>query len=332
MSKPELETLLVDVKDLLDKGCPEDLTASQLTALAGMGGRMAIHVKSDLDPRAKTRKVRGEKVIYASELGSECIRKLWYRLTEADNTAVLPLEATARVKFMFGDLVEELALSLAEFAGHKVEDRQREVVIDLKNGWTIRGRIDAVVDGAVVDIKSCSTRAFAKYVEKGVVPETDTFGYLWQLGTYVVGLDNQNAGFWFICKETGEQHLEVFAPKKMDELRKSVVERGNAIVDALEAGVAPDRLADKADGKGGNRKLCTTCSYCEFRQLCWPETRTFIYAHGPVFMTVVKKVPKVPEVRTDGNIDVPETIDEAAATAPPEEGTLTDEEITDPPF
>lgn len=332
METPQLETLLVDVKTLLDEGCKEKLTASQVSTLAGMGSRMAVHVKNDLDPRADTKKIRGDRVIYASELGSECIRKLYYRITSPNDPDILPLEATARVKFMFGDLVEELVLSLAEFANHTVTDRQREVLIDLKNGWVIRGKIDAVIDGSVIDVKSCSSRAFSKYVEKGVIPETDTFGYLWQLGTYTVGLDNPNAGFWFICKETGEHHLEIFSPKDMGTLRSEIINRGNTIVDALESGRPPDRLADKPDGKGGNRKLCTTCSYCEFRQMCWPNARTFIYSHGPVFLTTVKKVPKVPEVKQDGNIDVPEKIDEAEATSAPEEGTLLDEEITDPPF
>jgi len=326
------ESLLVDVKAVLDSGSKEKLGTEQVMALAGMGGRMATHLKNDLDPRADTRKVRGEKVIYASELGSECIRKLYLRITDPNNPNVLPLEATARVKFIFGDLVEELALTLAEFAGHKVEDRQKEVVFDLKNGWTIRGRIDAVIDGVVVDVKSCSSRAFVKYVENGLTPETDTFGYLWQLGVYSAVLENPNAGFWFICKESGEQHVEGFSPKSVTEMQKVIRERGNQIVDMLESGTPPDRLADKPDGKSGNRKLCTTCSYCEFRTVCWPDARTFIYSHGPVFMTEVKKVPKVPEVRTDGTIDVPEKIDEAAATAAPEEGFLSEEEITDPPF
>jgi len=326
-----IETLLVDVKELLDKGLTDKMSSSQLLTLAGMGGRMATHVKNDLDPRVM--KERGEKVIYASEFGSQCTRKIWYRINPPAVGETLPLEATARVKFMFGDIIEELALSLAEFSGHKVEGRQQECTFDLKNGWRIRGRIDAVVDGTIVDVKSCSERAFTKYVEQGLTPETDTFGYLAQISVYSAALDNPNVVFWFISKTTGEQHFEGLAPDDMDVLKDAVRKRGDELVDLLSGVTPPDRMGDKPDGKSGNRVLCTTCSYCEYRAVCWPDARTFVYSNGPRYFTVVKKAPKVPEITKEGKLDVPEEIDEATATSAAPEGTENiEEEISDPPF
>ena len=58
----------------------------------------------------------------------------------------------------------------------------------------------------------------------------------------------------------------------------------------------PERpYKDVADGMSGNRKLGTMCSYCQFKTLCWPGLRTFVYSSGPVFMTKVVKTPNVLE-------------------------------------
>ena len=53
---------------------------------------------------------------------------------------------------------------------------------------------------------------------------------------------------------------------------------------------------DQEFDKSGNRKLCMNCSYCSFKKTCWPNLRTFIYSHGPVFLTHVERPPKVEEV------------------------------------
>ena len=55
-------------------------------------------------------------------------------------------------------------------------------------------------------------------------------------------------------------------------------------------------------GKSGNMTLCTECKYCSHKLHCWTDAnggkglRAFMYANGPVFLTDVKNLPKVPEV------------------------------------
>ncbi len=50
------------------------------------------------------------------------------------------------------------------------------------------------------------------------------------------------------------------------------------------------------DGKSGNMKLGTKCSYCKYKNECHPDLRTFLYSGGPRFLTEVVNEPKVLEV------------------------------------
>ena len=58
----------------------------------------------------------------------------------------------------------------------------------------------------------------------------------------------------------------------------------------------PERCyPDIPDGKSGNMKLSVPCSYCSFKEHCWPELRTFIYSNGPRYLTKVVRTPDVYE-------------------------------------
>ena len=35
------------------------------------------------------------------------------------------------------------------------------------------------------------------------------------------------------------------------------------------------------------------CSYCQFKDACWPNLQTYVYARGPVHLTKVVREPKV---------------------------------------
>lgn len=49
------------------------------------------------------------------------------------------------------------------------------------------------------------------------------------------------------------------------------------------------------DGKYGNLKLAAGCSYCQFKEHCYPNLRTFYYANGPKFLIKVVNEPRVTE-------------------------------------
>jgi hypothetical protein len=227
-----------------------------------------------------------------SNVGTPCARKLWYEI----NTPELGerLSPSTYIKFLFGDIIEELLLFLAKTAGHAVDNEQR--VLEL-NG--VRGSCDATIDGTLVDVKSASSRSFTKF-EEGLKKEDDGFGYLTQLGLYdhsiVAESGNASNGAAFVAfdKQMGTIAVDVHSDLS-DIDYPALVENRKTIVARPEP---PQRhYEDEEFGKSGNRKLGLGCSYCNHKHHCWPGVRTFLYYNGPVFLTKVERLPDVLEVK-----------------------------------
>jgi len=53
------------------------------------------------------------------------------------------------------------------------------------------------------------------------------------------------------------------------------------------------------DGKSGNSKLSIGCSYCQFKDHCYPNLRVFKYSYGPKFLVDVINEPRVEEITLD---------------------------------
>lgn len=231
----------------------------------------------------------GSGVLRMSNFGTKCDRKLWYTVNRPD--AKEALLAHTRLKFLYGDIVESLVLSLAKEAGHSVEGEQDELVLD-----GVVGHRDAVIDGLLVDVKSANSRSFSKFK---AVEFDDTFGYMDQLNLYLEASQRdplvkikKAGGLLAVDKELGHLHLRL-VPKDNTDWPSKIADR-KAMVGRRDL---PDRpYKDVPDGLSGNRKLGTMCAYCQFKNTCWPELRTFVYSSGPVFMTKVVREPNVLEV------------------------------------
>lgn len=227
-----------------------------------------------------------------SSIGTPCKRKLWYRINETDKgEAVGP---SALLKFFFGDMIEELVLALVRAAGHTVEGCQDRLEVH-----GIKGHRDAVIDGVTVDVKSASPASFKKF-KSGELCQNDPFGYISQLSSYVYAgqddplvKDKKRGAFLVIDKVGGHICLDMYDFSNQLEDKQEEMEKAKAMV----AGPIPDReYEDVPQSKTSpNRKLCMSCSYCEFKHTCWPDLRTFIYNTGPEFLTYVEKEPRVPE-------------------------------------
>lgn len=224
-----------------------------------------------------------------SNLGSKCTRQLWYKINRSADAEELPPET--RMKFLYGDILEEMLLWLAREAGHEVTGEQDNV--DL---FGVSGHRDAVIDGTVVDVKSASSRSFDKFAS-GLDPTLDDFGYLTQLDAYLHASndvsDTSKGAFLVIDKQLGKVCLDVHAKSNVDY--EIVINRKREILDSPE----PPARAFQAepDGKSGNMKLPVACSYCPFKKKCWPGYRTFLYSTGPRYLTQVKRLPDVPEIK-----------------------------------
>ena len=247
---------------------------------------MAHHVKSRLEEQ------RNEPTLRLSNLGTKCLRKLWYQINEPDRAEVLP--PSTRFKFLFGDILEDLLLFLAKEAGHSVQGEQDEL-----NLHGVKGHRDAIIDGRIVDCKSASTYSFKKF-ESNRLREDDPFGYLTQLNSYIRGSEGDPrvterdvGSFLVVDKTLGNICLDTYPV----DTETNYEEKINDIKDILSLPEAPPRgFEDVPEGKSGNKKLCTNCSYCGYKFHCWDNLRSFNYSTGPVFLTTVAKQPKVEEL------------------------------------
>lgn len=275
-----IDTLIADIEELLVKG-GDDIPEKTYLDL-GQAITNAIRTSMSRDHETRLR---------MSNIG-QCSRKTWYGINAPDDKE--PLKASAYLKFMFGHILEEVLLFLAEAAGHSVEGRQDEQEIA-----GIKGHRDAVIDGVLTDVKSASTYSFKKF-ETHLTKEQDSFGYLDQIQSYLftgqkdpLVTDKSRAAFLVVDKTLGNICLDIHPKEEFDFEKYYEYKK-----DKVNSSEPPARQYDPVpDGKSGNMKLDIVCSYCEFKNLCHPGLRTFIYAAGPRYLTTVKKEPDVPEAK-----------------------------------
>ena len=271
-----INTLVSDIYRLLEEGTEEDTYEACLM----FGQRLANLMHERLKPKEEKRTLR------MSNIGKPD-RMLWYEC----NPYVKKEEfnGPTYLKFLYGDVIEEVVLLLAEVSGHTVEDRQREVTV---NG--IVGHIDAVIDGVLVDVKSASPYSFKKFKD-GTLKQDDPFAYITQLSGYLQGTKMDDGAYVAVDKQNG--YITVMSLEDTD--RVDINDRVEYIKEVVTAKDPPSRcFSPEPMGKSGNLKLPVGCSYCPFKLECWKDVglRKFIYSTGPVWMTHVEKEPEVPEV------------------------------------
>lgn len=218
-------------------------------------------------------------------------RQLWYDKRFGNEEDLQP---HVLVKFMFGEIVEQLVLFLAKVAGHNVTHHQAEV----ERGG-IKGHIDADIDGVTVDVKSTSTHAFRKFAD-GSLADNDPFGYIEQISAYAKARDTDGA-FLAVDKQNGHIAYLPFSKEELDVF--DVDGRIEYIKKVVDQDTAPERCyPDEEEGKSGNRALGVNCSYCSHKFRCWQDAngglglRVFKYSTGPKFLTNVAVEPKVYEI------------------------------------
>ncbi len=231
-------------------------------------------------------------VLRISNLGTNCHRQLWYRINTPQVLEKLGPET--RMKFLLGDILEELLLFLAKEAGHSVVGEQDD--LDL---YGVPGHRDAIIDGILVDVKSASSYSFKKF-EAGLRKEDDAFGYLSQLGGYLEAsqqdekvLDKSTAAFLVIDKTLGKICLDIhkFSFTKTEQR----IEDTRRMLSRPEP---PHRYYEsEPDGKSGNKVLGINCSYCSVKKACYPALRAFSYYNGPRYFSKIVREPNVPEIK-----------------------------------
>jgi len=283
-----IDTLAADIKGLFGQTRDGISHTFEQDVLAKFGSEVALHVQDALTARSGKRK---PETLYMSEIGKPCLRQVWYGVHHTELGE--QMQEHTLYKFLYGDVIEEIALLLAEAADHKVEYRQQPVewIID---GWKIRGRTDATIDGVLVDAKSCSPFGYKKF-EEGLNDGNDSFGYRLQLDGYNAMNTWPRQGFLAIEKQNGHVgFFEQTIPKLGEPLDRMAV-----VVNAVKDPITPPNKAFGLvpEGKSGNERLGVECSYCPYKNACWPGLRTFLGSRGPVFLGTVKREPMMNELK-----------------------------------
>lgn len=213
--------------------------------------------------------------LHAEKLG-------WEKVGESD---------TFKVKMLYGDMTEVIAVAMLLSAGVKIPELNMRVRMPVAKGVELSGELDLIIkDGntySVWDIKSASKFSFEKKFESyEALKATDDFGYLPQLFGYTEAVAEQypgvKAGGWIaISKETGELKIVEANPDDQDKYVSAIKDTILKLEDADETNFVrsfddePETFYKKLTG---NRKLKMNCSYCGFRYKCWPGLR---YEHNP---------------------------------------------------
>lgn len=288
----DISTLIADITALVENGheCDPENVENVGKAIAWVINK---RLKEAAEPPRKYR-------LYLSQIGKGD-RQLW--MDAHGKGEPEKLDASARLKFLFGDILEELLLFLAVEAGHTVEDEQKRVVID-----DVSGRMDAKIDGVVVDTKSASSFSFKKFKD-GSLPRNDPFGYMWQIASYAHAEGGMDGAFFVIDKQLGHICLDRYPAEQLKLY--DVPDRIREIKAAIDLPEPPEHCHDDLpDGKSGNMKLASGCGYCKHKEECWPGLRTFIYSTGPRFLTKVERVPDVPEANKNNKIEEEQEIEQ----------------------
>jgi hypothetical protein len=293
-----IDTLVADIYEVLNGNGGWDATITEF-----MSDEMALVLRQRFEHHEHTR----EPTLRMSNLGSPCLRKLWYSLHHPNEGETF--SGQTRFKFLYGDVIELLLVGLARAAGHTVEGSQDELSIA-----GIKGHRDCVIDGVTVDIKSASPYSFTKFAN-GELRSDDPFGYISQLSSYVYAgrehaVDSHpTVGAFLVAnKVSGELCLDKYDFGAEIDTKEEDVEHIKTVCNNPD--VTPPRAFEpEVDGyknkarvfvPNGNKKLGVNCSYCEFKNKCYPRLRTFMYRRGqgfaPTFFTHIAKEPKVQEI------------------------------------
>lgn len=280
MTSKTLDTLVDDVNSLFDPDLDHEPNEDFLDEFTE-------NLKQLLRTRLRASPRRSGGGIRFSSLGKPDRQVYFDHHPSPDEEPLLP---KTYLKFLYGDVIEQLYLYLAKEAGHSVTHEQAEVEID-----GVLGHIDAIIDGTVVDLKSASSYGYKKF-EEGTVEQDDPFGYVEQLSGYASVLTpGKEAAWWAVDKSSGDHCIATLKPTVIKHHEPAP--RIEHLKKVVESDTPPPLCYEPVpDGKSGNMKLPTPCSYCKHKFRCHPDARLFIYSSGPRYLTTVVREPDVPEI------------------------------------
>lgn len=296
-----IDTLVEDIYNIFTN--PDHKISEE--NLKDLGQNIADCVKKKIDEASVKRK----PTLRMSILGKPN-RQLWFELKEpqdvvaAGDVDVFEPHPEKFLKFLFGDIIEQLLVFLVKEAGHKLEFAQENL-----NIGGVEGHTDGAIDGVAVDFKTASgyqfnTKFRTRKLLSGLL-EDDPFGYKAQLASYrdalvakhpEAGIDKEKIAWVVFNKESGEILLV-----QADNFDLEFFNSGDRVQEVKNILSKPTPPVEKCYpevplGTSGNMILHKNCSYCVFKNKCWKGLRKFKYADGVKYFTKVSQIPRVEEV------------------------------------
>ena len=282
----KLDTLVEDIYDklsVLSDG--ESLNIDDKT-IDAFGESMKEVLSQWANPRP-----RDSGTLRMSNIGKP-LRQLWYDMRSESKTTER-IKPSVFIKFLYGHLLEEVLLMLIKIAGHEVTDEQKEVSVS-----GIKGHMDCVIDGEVIDIKTASGFAFKKFYNK-TLAEDDMFGYLPQLAGYEAAMGTNKGGFLAMNKESGE--IALYRPDSFD--KPDIKKKIKTVKKLIKIDTPPELCYNPIpDGAAGNMQIARGCTWCRHKFECHSDAnegkglRVFKYSNKYSYLTRVVKEPRVLEV------------------------------------
>lgn len=291
MSTPPktIETLIPDIYNLIVNGT----TSIGEDRFKSLGEAVATAVKYQLQKAVETAESVEHPKLRMSNVGKPD-KYLWYLMRQkesggAPSGAREAFSASKIFSFLYGAVLEEILLWLAQEAGHEVTDRQGVVEVE-----GVVGHKDCKIDGVGIDAKSASNQSFQKFKSRKLIGN-DPFGYMHQIGGYFHG--EPRAGFFVANKETGELTLSLYTKEEIPDTPARI----RHLKELAKSPTPPERCySTKLIGR--NTGLPIGCKSCPFKMECWKDAnggkglRAFMYSDGPEWLTEIVTVPKVNEV------------------------------------
>ena len=194
---------------------------------------------------------------------------------EKNGAEAEPMPYNAKMRNLFGDLIEASAITIMKASGIEVKDIQKKVKHKFKNS-EINGTMDVKINNKIWDIKSASPYSFTnKFGESGgfdALKQDDAFGYIAQ--GYMYGeADKTEFGGWIVInKSTGEWCTTEVPPE--DSSKKETIKKVESNIDKLESDSSFKKCFSDVEEffykkPTGNRVLGISCSFCPYKRPCW---------------------------------------------------------------
>ena len=180
----------------------------------------------------------------------------------------------SKMRFIFGDLVEALAVAILKSSGIKIDAFQKKVTHKFKDK-EINGTYDVKIMDKVWDIKSASPYSFKYKFSEGfdAVAKEDTFGYVSQ-GYLYSEAEGADFGGWIVIDKSSGEWSVVETPINDRHHAKKALEHANNNLKALNNNEPFKRqyedIKETFNGKPtGNKVLGKECSFCAYKKTCW---------------------------------------------------------------